>query len=141
VFIKEKLMIEKILNEIHRLKEELDDYSALEGLDYIESYINTLQQSLPSALEVKEVQEEPVSDDLHAVAKEYADNITDKIGYNLQLRRAVVYGAKWKEKQIIKDAIDGKVIANGMGSPILHLWDKGREFIGDKVKVIIIKSE
>ena len=48
-------MIEKILNEIHRLKKDLDDYSALEGLDYIESYINTLQQSPPSAIEVKEV--------------------------------------------------------------------------------------
>ena len=48
-------MIEKILNEIHRLKEDLNGYSASEGLDYIESYINTLQQSIPSALEVKAV--------------------------------------------------------------------------------------
>ena len=54
MFIKEKLMIEKILNEIHRLKEELDGYSASEGLDYIESYINILQQSVPSNLKVKE---------------------------------------------------------------------------------------
>lgn len=40
-------MIEKILNEIHRLKKELDGYSASEGLDYIESYINSLQQKQP----------------------------------------------------------------------------------------------
>jgi len=35
-------MIEKILKEINRLKNELDGYSALEALDYIEAYINTL---------------------------------------------------------------------------------------------------
>lgn len=37
-------MIEKILIEINRLKNELDGYSAREGLDYIESYINTLSK-------------------------------------------------------------------------------------------------
>lgn len=37
-------MIEKILNEISRLKGELDGYSALEALDYIEAYINTLPE-------------------------------------------------------------------------------------------------
>ena len=36
-------MIEKILIEINRLKNELDGYSAREALDYIESYINTHQ--------------------------------------------------------------------------------------------------
>lgn len=37
-------MIEKILIEINRLKNELDGYSAREALDYIESYINTLSK-------------------------------------------------------------------------------------------------
>lgn len=45
-------MIEKILREINRLKNELDGYSAREALDYIESYINTLEQpQLPSDVE------------------------------------------------------------------------------------------
>ena len=38
-------------------------------------------------------------------------------------------------------AIDGKVLANGMGNPILHLWDKGRHLIDKKVKVILIKED
>ena len=38
-------MIEKIINEIHRLKKELNGYSALEALDYIEAYINIHLQS------------------------------------------------------------------------------------------------
>ena len=37
-------MIEKILIEINRLKNELDGYSAREALDYIESYINSLPE-------------------------------------------------------------------------------------------------
>ena len=81
MFIKEKLMIEKILNEIHRLKEELDDYSALEGLDYIESYINTLQQSLPSALEVKEIDLEKEIDRYYNIEapKEFEDVLYEDI--------------------------------------------------------------
>jgi hypothetical protein len=44
-------MIEKILKEINRLKNELNGYSALEALDYIESYINTLQEESSNDLE------------------------------------------------------------------------------------------
>lgn len=40
-------MIEKILTEICRLKKDLEDYSAVEALDYIESYINILQREQP----------------------------------------------------------------------------------------------
>jgi len=50
-------------------------------------------------------------------------------------------GANWKEQKMMADAIDGKVIANGMGNPILHLWDKGKHLIDKKVKVIVIKIE
>ena len=77
---------------------------------------------------------------------------------------AIEFGAKWQEakdqeiietaihhayhngrlkmkEQMMAKAIDGKVIANGMGNPILHLWDKGRHLIGKKVKVIVIKED
>lgn len=42
----------------------------------------------------------------------------------------------WNEE----DVITGKVIANGMSNPILHLWDKGRHLIDKKVKVIVIEK-
>ena len=43
---------EKLKAEIERLKKELTEYSAQEGLDYIESYINSIQQpSLPPNLD------------------------------------------------------------------------------------------
>lgn len=39
--------IERILAEIHRLKNELEGYSAKEVLDYIESYINIISREQP----------------------------------------------------------------------------------------------
>lgn len=50
--------------------------------------------------------EEPVSEDLNTAAKEYANNITEKIGYRLQLRRAVCFGAQWKEEQFEKNRLE-----------------------------------
>lgn len=44
MFLNNLAMIEKILNEISRLKKELKGYSASEALDYIEAYINTLPE-------------------------------------------------------------------------------------------------
>lgn len=42
--------------------------------------------------------------------------------------------------EMIKETIEGKVLANGMGNPILHLWEKGRDLIGKSVKVLIIEE-
>ena len=39
--------INKIKAEIHRLKRELEGYSAQEGLDYLESYINLISREYP----------------------------------------------------------------------------------------------
>ena len=57
--------------------------------------------------------------------------------------RVAVYKCGWNDRKAVMmaKAIDGKVIANGMGNPILHLWDKGRHFIGKKVKVIVIEEQ
>ena len=52
---------------------------------------------------IKALQKEPASEDLYTVAKEYANNITEKIGYRLQLRRAVCFGANWQLNQIRKE--------------------------------------
>jgi len=52
-----------------------------------------------------------------------------------------VRACQWQKEQMMAKAIDGKVIANGMGNPILHLWDKGKHLIDKKVKVILIKED
>ena len=50
--------IERILAEIHRLKNELEGYSAQEVLDYIESYINIISREQPSSSDLDEAAEE-----------------------------------------------------------------------------------
>jgi hypothetical protein len=97
---------------------------------------------------------EPVSEDLDKAALEYANKQLREAGVtdeNCPRELAVAQaslmasgfkaGAKWQKEQMIAEAIDGKVIANGMCNPILHLWDKGRHLIGKKVKIIVIKED
>jgi len=91
--------------------------------------------------------EEPASE-LEEAAREYAgipEDSPHNLKYCVQDKKAkynaVLYGANWQKEQFLAKAIDGKVLANGMGDPILHLWDKGRHLIDKKVKVIVIKED
>jgi hypothetical protein len=86
---------------------------------------------------IDSLQEESVSDDLEEAADSYIKTYGEILGFGRQTFKA---GAKWQKEQMMTKAIDGKVIANGMGNPILHLWDKGRHLIDKKVKVIVIKE-
>lgn len=104
---------------------------------------------------IKALQEEPVSEELEEASKEWLQPQLDKSYANygedkmMELTHfdgyamldAIEFGAKWKEQQMMSKAIDGKVLANGMGNPILHLWDKGRHLIDKKVKVIVIEED
>ncbi len=83
--------------------------------------------------------QEPVSKDLEKAAVEAFKQIVDSDKNNfLEIFKA---GTQWQKQQMIANTIDGKVIANGMGNPILHLWDKGIHLIDKKVKVIVINEE
>ena len=93
--------------------------------------------------------EEPVSEDLYTVAKEYANNITEKIGYRLQLRRAVCFGVKWHKEHLIANAVDAVVKVDAGGYPYIdrtiELYDYDKDIPlakkGDKYKVILIKED
>jgi hypothetical protein len=81
-------MIEKILNEISRLKKELDGYSALEALDYIESYINIISR-------------EPASDDLEEEIKNYIQKeYPDGMGFP-NVPKIASHFAEWQEKKML----------------------------------------
>ena len=92
--------------------------------------------------------EELVNEELYTVAKEYANNITDKIGYRLQLRRAVCFGANWKEQQLMAKAVDATVHLDAGGYPYIpqmELYDYDKDIPlakeGDKYNVILIKKD
>ncbi len=106
--------------------------------------INSLRVFL-NTLEVKEVQEEPVSNDLKDAAIEYCGGHK---GSDARVRAAFVVGANWKKQQMMKDTIDGYVTGND-GRDI-DVWIESRWIenknvtelnIGDKVKLVIIKEE
>jgi len=85
--------------------------------------------------------EEHVSEDLNTVAKEYANNITEKIGYRLQLRRAVCFGANWKKEQLMAKAIDGEVGYWNLRGLSINTDLPRSVSEGDKVKIIVIKED
>lgn len=95
-----------------------------------------------------DVQEEPASEDLNTAAKEYANNITEKIGYRLQLRRAVCFGAKWQKEQMMAKAVGVEVKVDAGGYPYIpqiELYDYDKDIplaeVDDKYKVILIKED
>ncbi len=87
-------------------------------------------------LEVKEVQEEPVSEDLANAAIEYCGG--DK-GSDARVRAAFVVGANWKKEQIMKNNFSMEVFYETE-------WDDIHKFLrknldGEKVKLLIIREE
>ena len=117
--------------------------------------------SLINTFEVKEVQEEPVSEDLEEASKEWLRPQLDKYyanygeGKMMELTRfdgyamldAIEFGAKWQMAQMIKDATDVTVHIDAGGYPYIpqmELYDYDKDIPlakeGDKYKVILIKE-
>lgn len=100
----------------------------------------------------KNLQEEHVSEDLEAEIKRYVYDPYFNLN-GVAVKGATEYltvedvadiarhFANWQKQQMMAKTIDGKVLINGMGNPILHLWDKGKHLIDKKVKVIVIKED
>ena len=135
--------------ECDDILELMDEQEEPVSKDYIERYKNITQSdAFKSAYENKSLGEvmsvegeKPVSEDIEEAAKRYALNNTPYEDCTDEMSDAFKAGAKWHREQMMAKAIDGKVLINGMGNPILHLWDKGRHLIDKKVKVIVIKED
>jgi hypothetical protein len=163
-------MIEKILNEISRLKKELDGYSALEALDYIESYINIISREPASDDLEKEIDKE-IDDlcDLGCYMEDLAKGNSEGV-YPLpdnvvkELRKFARHFIEWQEKKMLgiaeafyqqgryeqeqemmKDAVYGYV-------SLCHDYPYRRSLVAiadglinfeyaEKVKIIIVKEE
>ena len=97
--------------------------------------------------------EEPVSDDLEKVSKEWLRPQLDKSYANYgeakmmelthfdgyAMLEAIEFGAKWKEEQMMKQAIEGVAMPDDC-----EVWCNLDSFNlkeGDKIKVIVIKED
>lgn len=89
---------------------------------------------------IESLQEEPVSEDLEEAAKSHSKESFNGmlIEDNMEAFKA---GANWQKQQMMKDAMEGKVVVDSEND-----WQCIRIFkrvnkIGDKVKLIIIKED
>ena len=110
---------------------------------------------------VKALQEEPISEDLEEASKEWLRPQLDKSYANYGEKKmmelthfdgyamfdAIEFGAKWKEQQMMKDAISLKVKETfGEGDEVAwvirpsKILDK-KFNAGDKVKIVVIKED
>ena len=88
-----------------------------------------------------EAKEEPVSEELEEVAEDYALDDYIKPWREL-VKGAFKDGAKWKEGQMMKDAIPATVFCESLKIPTIgQFLHKTNLKENDKVKVIIIKED
>lgn len=95
-------MIEKILKEINRLKNELDGYSASEALDYIEAYINTISKESASE-DLEEAAELYYEEDCPYEGEARVVNNEHDVWFPSQaIEDAFVAGAEWQKQKDYK---------------------------------------
>lgn len=116
----------------------------LNALTWVKKVIDTL--------EVKEVEEKPVSEDLEEAARKVGqkyfpneENIWARPNYEAKKAEyAFMEGAQWQKEQLMKDAVYGLVCGHDESSPAwidLNLLNKPSVKVGTEVKLIIIKDE
>jgi hypothetical protein len=88
---------------------------------------------------VKALQEEPVSEDLGEYINELSKQFPE-VSF-AKVCKIATRTAKWQKQQMMAKGIEGNILANGMGEPILHLWDEGKHLIDKKVKVVVIEED
>lgn len=118
-----------------KIKERRDDYR--KSNDFISSVKSNLCSQLLSYID--SLQEESVSEELKKFAEEWDES--------LYRSDAVIAGAKWKEEQMMKKAIEREVKVDAGGYPYIDATelydyenDKPLAKEGDKIKIIIIKE-
>ena len=148
-----------VVAEIERRRKEAYDNEwgwAVQCVTYDEilSFLNTL--------EVKEVEEEPASEDLDIAASQYVtdpNNFVDWIGNHGEtddisyIIKAFQAGAKWQKEQLMSKAVDGVVhmfsdrevasvyYNDPNGVPLSFYTSSEGLSAGDKVKILVIKQE
>lgn len=152
-YIKKSALVAEIKGYISNYKEIVaktnrNDSTWVDSVSMIDAKIDVLQHLLSflNTLEVKEVQEEPVSNDLEEAARKIATRHSHISGDTYYANDAWFFkkGAQWQKEQMMKDAVYGLVCGHDESSPAwidLNLLNKPNIKVGTEVKLIIIKDE
>jgi hypothetical protein len=134
--------VQKILREIATRKLcTMDEHMAFYNDKAKEEYI------LLSDIEefIKDLQEEPVSEDLEKAAKDYSNNLDNIYGsIGEQTRNAFKAGAKWQKEEVVAKAADATIgvpYHNNRGGGYIHLVDVSKPLPVGNNKIAIICEE
>jgi hypothetical protein len=134
-----------IVTEIERRKKYYENIQMIKPV--YESNIEDLNDLLSfiDTLEVKEVKEEPVSEDLEEAVENYAATgkvlPNGKVMINFQAEKAFRAGANWKKEQMIAKAIDAQCFGFQSDALFSFRLPADNYLVGSEVKVIIIKED
>ena len=128
-------MIEEIRRRIEARKK--NTYRAKDDDEYADGIFTGLTYALGIIDKVEK--EHPAPSDVEEAARGYATAHIKRAEW-VPMDVAFLDGAKWKEGQLMKDAVEVEVYWNRGNEPrvIVHL-PKGSAMPGDKVKFIILK--
>ena len=126
--------------EIERIKKEecpIDTYEGRNKLFYFERFLSFLD-----TLEVKELQEEPVSEDLEEAVNAYIGYApeVDESSSTYGKRQAFKAGANWKEQQLMAKAVDARCFGFQGAALFSFRLPADKYLVGSEVKVIVIKK-
>ena len=147
--------LEQIKAEIERLKDKsIREYSQGYNIAYaiytnLLTFIESLleEPSIPDIVDEHywEMLGEELSDDLEKASEKSATHQyynSDRSYIAENEKEKFIEGAKWKEKQMMKDAVDAEVVTpvyRGPATKMTQLVTFGTSLkVGDKVKLIII---
>ena len=104
--------------------------------DEIKEAIEAMEANEPQA-NLYRAAEEYVSDQAYELMGFGDDDDFNKLAE--LMKQAVLYGAHWKEQQIMKAAVEGQITLNEMGNPCVMLPSGFNA--GDEVKLIVLKED
>lgn len=125
-------VIEQIKAEIERRITDNTFGAKLELIDIL-AWLSTLES------------EKPVPNDLVEAADKYTQQMLESWRFDSTgcrpPRESFIAGAKWQKEQMMKEAVEGKIIFLLNGDVAVNIGDTDEYKLGQKVRVIICKKE
>lgn len=136
-------LVAEIERRVEAIRKAFNEPGILSGVDrtYAYAQYEAFKSLFPylDALDTKEVEEEPVSNDLEEAVKKYLTSLRKSHFEGYDIERAFEKGAKWQKERLMENAVeavihpyDGEIWVD---KDLLSIYDDCQ-----RVKLIIIKE-